>query len=308
MKAKITKHVAGACLLMVVITIRPFLAQIPKPLPSFSVDVDLVELHVTVSDARGRSLSGLTQENFKVAEDGVEQSIAVFKHEDIPVSLGLVVDNSRSVEPYKSRIDAAAVAFLAKSNPDDESTLIHFDFNARVSLDFTRDHSVLENALAESKPYGQTALYDAFILALDRMEKAQYSKKALLVITDGVDNASKVTLQQALARVKASDVLVFAVGLLSDSGALKVEDSLAQLASASGGTAYFPETPEEARTMMERIARDIREQYTLAYRPTNAARDGRWRSVRVEVLPPKNFPKNLDVNYRRGYFAPGSIQ
>jgi VWFA-related protein len=308
MSAKSTRQAAGVGLLLIGISVSPFLAQIPKPIPSFSVDVDLVELHVTVSDSRGRSLSGLAQEHFRITEDDTHQAIALFKHEDIPVSLGLVVDNSRSIEPYKERLDAAAVAFLAKSNPDDESTLIHFDFNARVSLDFTRDHRALESALKDARPYGQTALYDAFILALDRMEKAQYSKKALLVITDGVDNASKATLQQALDRVKASDVLVFAVGLLNDSGALKVEESLSQLATASGGTAYFPETPEEARSMMERIARDIREQYTIAYRPTNAMRDGKWRSVRVQVVPPKNFPKDLDVSYRHGYYAPGSTQ
>jgi Ca-activated chloride channel family protein len=271
---------------------------------TLNVDVDLVELHVTVADVKGHPIGGLVQANFKVTENGVEQPIAVFKHEDIPVSLGLIVDNSRSIEPRKTRLDAAALSFVQKSNPDDEVFIVHFDFEARLAQDFTADQRKLEQTLAAAKPFGQTALYDSLLLGLDTMQKAQKQKKALLLITDGIDNASKSTLDQVLERLNRENVLVYVVGLLSQSGGLVTEDSLIKIGEVSGGRAYFPKTPDEARVMMEIIAKDLREQYTVAYRPTNPARDGSWRSVRVDITPPKGFPKVMDTNYRRGYFAP----
>jgi Ca-activated chloride channel family protein len=271
---------------------------------TLNVDVDLVELHVTVADTKGHPIGGLVQSNFKVTENGVEQPIALFKHEDIPVSLGLIVDNSRSIEPRKTRLDAAALSFVQKSNPDDEVFIVHFDFEARLAQDFTADHRKLEQTLAAAKPFGQTALYDSLLLGLDTMQKAQKQKKALLLITDGIDNASKSTLDQVLERLNRENVLVYVVGLLSQSGGIVTEDSLIKIGEVSGGRAYFPQTPEEARVMMEIIAKDLREQYTVGYRPTNPARDGSWRSVRVDITPPKGFPKVMDTNYRRGYFAP----
>jgi Ca-activated chloride channel family protein len=269
-----------------------------------NIDVDLVELHVTVADREGHPIGGLVQANFKVTENGVEQPIAVFKHEDIPVSLGLIVDNSRSIEPRKTRLDAAALSFVQKSNPDDEVFIVHFDFDARLSQPFTGDRGKLEQTLAAAKPFGQTALYDSVLLALDTMQKAQKQKKALLLITDGIDNVSKSTLDQVVERLKRENVLVYVVGLLSQSGGVVTEESLIRIGEASGGRAYFPQTPEEARVMMEIIAKDLREQYTIAYRPTNPARDGSWRSVRVDISPPKGFPKDMNANYRRGYYAP----
>jgi Ca-activated chloride channel homolog len=270
---------------------------------TLNVDVNLVELHVTVTDRQGHLIGGLGQANFKVTENSVEQPIAVFKHEDIPVSLGLVVDNSRSIEPRKTRLDAAALSFVEKSNPDDEVFIVHFDFDARLSQEFTPDRSKLEQTLAAAKPFGQTALYDSLLLGLDTMQKAQHQKKALLLITDGIDNASKSTIDQVVDRLKREQVLVYVVGLLSQSGGVASEESLIRIGEASGGRAYFPQTPEQARIMMDLIARDLREQYTIAYRPTNPARDGSWRSVRVDITPPKGFPI-LDANYRRGYYAP----
>jgi Ca-activated chloride channel homolog len=279
-------------------------SQDVPPVATLAVDVDLVELHVTVNDRDGHPIGGLAQSDFKVSENQVEQPIAFFKHEDVPVSLGLIIDNSRSIEPRKVRLDAAALSFVQRSNPDDEVFVVHFDFDARLSQAFTSDHKKLEQTLATAKPFGQTALYDSLLLGLDTMQKAQNQKRALLLITDGIDNASKSSLDRVIDRLRREKVLVYVVGLLSQSGGIASEESLIRIGEASGGRTYFPKTPEEARIMIDIIAKDLREQYTIAYRPTNPARDGTWRSVRVDITPPKGFPKILDAIYRHGYYAP----
>ena len=273
-----------------------------------NVNVDLTEVHVSVTDEKDRPVGNLSRENFRVFEDQTEQKLSVFKHEDIRVSLGLVIDNSRSMEPRKERLDAAALSFVRKSNPDDETFVVHFDDTARLDRDFTESIPLLEATLAGVRPWGQTAIYDALILALDQMKLAKNEKKAILLFTDGVDNSSKHTLTEAIDATKRSRVAVFVVGLLSDSGGQKAEDSLMQIADASGGRAYFPLTVDEARANMERVARDLREQYTLGYIPSNPSHAGEWRSVRVEVIPPAGMPRStkLNANYRRGYYGPAN--
>jgi VWFA-related protein len=281
--------------------IQPETPQNHRP---FSVNVDLVELHVAVLDGTGRPIGGLEREHFRVKENNINQPITVFKHEDLPVSLGIVVDNSRSIEPRKTRLDAAALSFVDKSNLDDETFIVHFDSDVRLSRSFTNDRFSLRQDLAAAQPYGETALFDAIMLGLDTMKEARYSKKAMLVITDGIDNRSNSTLEQVVARASREDVMIFTVGLLSKSGGLKAEDALISIAHATGGRPYFPQTPEDARIMIDLIAKDLREQYTIAYLPTNVLRDGRWRSVRVELEAPKGYPKDLQMNYRHGYYAP----
>lgn len=294
-------------LLLILFAVTPLLyGQDTDAVYKFAVDVNLVELHVTVVDAQDRPVAGLKQEHFKIFENRVEQKISVFKHEDIPVSLGLVVDNSRSIEPRKQRLDAAALSFVRKGNPEDETFVVHFDDTARLAKDYTSQIGDLEATLAGVKPYGQTAIYDALHLALEHMARAKHNKKAILLITDGVDNVSERTLEETVEKVKRDRVAVYAVGLLSMSGGTKAEESLIRIAEASGGRAYFPKDVEEARLMMERIARDLREQYTLGYFPSNPNHDGSWRSVRVEITPPLGFPQKLNANYRHGYYGPES--
>lgn len=273
---------------------------------TLNVNVDLVEVHVNVTDNKDHPVGNLNQDNFKVFEDRVEQNMSVFKHEDIPLSLGLVIDNSRSIEPRKERLDAAALSFVEKSNPDDETFVVHFDDTARVTQDFTSSVADLERSLASVKPFGQTAIYDALLMALDHIEEARHTKKVLLLVTDGVDNVSHHTLDEAVEATKRSRVAVYVVGLLSFSGGEKAENDLRRIAEASGGRAFFPENVEQAEAMMQRVARDLREQYTLGYFPKNVKHDGLWRSVRVEVIPPPlphSTPK-LNANYRHGYYGP----
>lgn len=271
-----------------------------------NVNVDLTEVHVNVTDEKDHPIGNLTKENFRIFEDRTEQKISVFKHEDLPVSLGLVIDNSRSMEPRKQRMDTGALSFVRKSNAEDETFIVHFDDSARLDRDFTDSIPLLEETLASAKPYGQTAIYDALILALDHMAAAKHPKKAILLFTDGVDNSSKRTLSEAIEATKRAHVAVYTVGLLSASGGQKAEDSLVRIAEASGGRAYFPLTIDEARTYMERIARDLREQYTLGYFPSNPMHNGAWRSVRVEVVTPPGLPPTakLNGNYRHGYYGP----
>jgi Ca-activated chloride channel homolog len=271
-----------------------------------NVNVDLTEVHVNVTDENDRPVGNLKKEHFRLLEDTKQQEIAVFKHEDIPVSLGLVIDNSRSIEPRKQRLDAAALSFVRKGNAEDETFVVHFDDEARLNRDFTDSIPLLEDTLAAMKPFGQTAIYDALILALQHMENAKHTKRAILLITDGVDNASKHTLGEALEAAKRSRVAVYTVGLLSVSGGLKAEESLIRIAEATGGRAYFPADVTEARVHMDRVARDLREQYTLGYFPSNPMRNGKWRSIRVEVIPPVGAPKTtkLFASYRHGYYGP----
>ena len=273
-----------------------------------NVNVDLTEVHVNVTDEKDRPVGNLNKENFRVFENQTEQQLSVFKHEDLPISLGLVIDNSRSMEPRKQRLDAAALSFVRMSNPEDETFIVHFDDAARLERDFTNSIPLLEETLAAVKPYGQTAIYDALILALDHMHYATRSKKAVLLMTDGVDNSSKHTLNEAIEATQHAHVAVYTVGLLSESGGQKAEDSLVRIAEASGGRAFFPITVDEARADMERVARDLREQYTLGYIPSNPSRQGQWRSVRVEVIPPRGTPRTtkLSATYRHGYYGPAN--
>ncbi len=295
-------------LLLIYLLIPSFVWAQEESVFKLNVNVDLTEVHVSVTDEKDHPIGNLIKDNFRVFEDQREQKLSVFKHEDIPLSLGLVIDNSRSMEPRKQRMDAAVLAFVRKSNPEDETFIVHFDDTARLNSDFTNSISLLEDTLARVKPFGQTAIYDALILALDHMKQAKQTKTAILLFTDGIDNASKHTVDEAIEAAERSQVAVYTVGLLSESGGQKAEDSLVRIARATGGRSFFPLTVDEARADMERVARDLREQYTLGYIPSNPSHAGEWRSVRVEISPPPGLPRTLrlNANYRHGYYGPGN--
>ena len=181
---------------------------------------------------------------------------------------------------------------------------VHFDDTAWLSRDFTCTISELEKTLTSVKPFGQTAIHDALILALDHMQRARHKKKAILLITDGEDNVSRHTLDEGVAATKRADVAVYTVGLLRESGGKKAEATLRRIADESGGRAYFPKDVDEARVAMERVARDLREQYTLGFFSSNSNPDVSWRSLRIELVPPPGVSSRLKANYRPGYYAP----
>lgn len=281
------------------------------------VDVELVQLPVSVFDKDGRIIPGLSQDNFQVFEDNVKQDISLFKHEDIPLSLGLIIDNSGSMRNKRERVHSAALSFVRESNPDDETFVIAFDDEAYLEQGFTGSLGDLVDALEGLDPRLQTAMYDAIYLGIDHVKTGNLEKKALLVVSDGEDTASRLNLNKVLAHVRESkDVTIYAIGLLEEGdqgGGLfglgrspqrKAKDVLTEIAKLTGGQAYFPKSIDEVEDICKRIARDLRNQYTIGYAPKNTKKDGTWRNIRVEVNPPRNSPKPTVV-HKQGYLAPG---
>jgi len=270
--------------------------------------VDLVVLHTTVIDDRQRFADGLKPENFRVFEDKVEQKVSVFKREDVPVSMGLVIDNSGSMRDKRPRVNEAAITLVQASNPHDEAFVVNFndDFYLDLDKDFTSSIPELKEALERIDSRGSTALRDAIIGSLDHLKKASKDKKVLLVVTDGEDNASRNSLEKMIREVQKTDTVIYTIGLLSQENrkeAKRARKALEQIAAASGGLAFFPENVDDVHNICEQVAHDIRNQYVLAYYPTNTNRDGTFRAVHVEVIPPRGRGK-LIARTRNGYYAP----
>jgi Ca-activated chloride channel family protein len=273
--------------------------------------VSLVVLHASVLNDRSVFVPGLKQENFRVFEDKIEQKLSVFKQEDVPVSFGLVIDNSGSMRDKRPQVNAAALTFVKTSNPQDEGFVVNFndDYYLDTEHDFTSDLNEMKTALERIDARGSTALYDAVIGSLDHLKKGTRDKKVILVVTDGEDNASRHSLENTVEQAQRNDAVIYAVGVFSDDdikhnrrAMKKARGALSQLANATGGLAFFPEDANDTEAICTQIAHDIRNQYTLAYYPTNTARDGSFRSVQVEVLPPRGSGK-LSVRTRTGYYA-----
>src|SRR5882672_4029768 len=277
---------------------------------SIKVDVNLVVLHTTVLDDRQRFADGLKQENFRIFEDKIEQKLSVFKREDVPVSMGLVIDNSGSMREKRPRVNEAALTLVQASNPRDEAFVVNFndDFYLDLDKDFTSSIPELKEALERIDSRGSTALRDAVIGSLDHLKKGSKDKKVLLVVTDGEDNASHNSLERTLREIQKTDTVIYTIGLLGSEGkkeAKRAKKVLQEIAAASGGVAYFPENVEDVHSICEQVAHDIRNQYTLAYYPSNANRDGSFRAVSVEVIPPRGRGK-LMARTRNGYYAPSA--
>ncbi len=274
------------------------------------VDVNLVVLHTTVLDDRGKFVEGLAEDNFRVYEDKVEQKLSIFKREDIPVSMGLVIDNSGSMRDKRPRVNEAALTLVQASNPQDEAFVVNFndDFYLDLDKDFTNSIPELKEALERIDSRGSTALYDAIIGSLDHLKKGVKEKKVLLIVTDGEDNTSRNSLEKTVREIQKTDTVIYTIGLLGQENkrsAKNAKKALTEIAQASGGLAFFPENVDDVHAICEQVAGDIRHQYTLAYYPSNAARDGTFRSVRVDVIPPRGHGK-LVARTRNGYYAPNA--
>jgi Ca-activated chloride channel homolog len=267
--------------------------------------VDLVVLHVSVTDEHGQFVPGLKEENFHVFEDDSEQKIAVLRQEDTPVSVGLLIDNSSSMFDKREKVNAAALTFVKTSNPEDEVFVAHFNDRYYFDRDFTHDAGELKKALEQADPSSSTALYDATTTSLERLKSGYLDKKVLLIVSDGEDNSSHYSLDAALHEAQKSSALIYAVGLLREEkpeSAERDRQALLALTQATGGSALFPENLEDVESTCTQIARDIRHQYTLAYYPTNSRKDGSFRTVRVRIVPPPGSG-TISARTRTGYYA-----
>jgi VWFA-related protein len=266
-----------------------------------------VRLNASVFDAGGRTVQTLDKDAFKVYEDGVPQTIVSLRHEDLPVSIGLLIDSSGSMYDKKSAVEQATLDMIKLSNPSDEEFLVDFSFEPFIDQDFTSDVNKLQQGMGYIKSSGGTAMYDAVLAAADYLTKnAKHPKQVLVVVTDGEDNASTSSLEQAIRRIQDLDgPVVYSIGLLFGQDTDKRESRharrvLEQLSAETGGAAYFPKSLKEVDGIAAEVASDIRTQYTIAYRSTNPPANGGYRQVHVEAKT-KGFSR-LTVRTRNGYF------
>jgi len=270
-----------------------------------SVDVSLVVLHATVTDRQGGLVSDLAESDFEVHEDGVPQPIRLFKNEDVPVTVGLVVDHSTTMQPKLAEVTAAARTFVRCSNRDDEMFVVNFNEVATMEMPggarFTNDAAALETAIVARPTMGQTALYDAIAKALDVLLLGSRDKKVLVVVSDGGDNASTLTLAQVMKLAGRSSAVIYTVGLFDAKDPDQNPGVLRRLARATGGEVFLPEQLGDVVPVCQRIARDIRHQYTIGYVPTNPPRDGAYHGIRV--LARAKGRDGLSVRTRTGYIA-----
>ena len=272
-------------------------------IPVFTADSRLVVVHASVLDQKGKLVTNLQEPAFKVLENGVEQPIKIFRREDIPVSLGIIIDNSGSMRDKRSRVAAAALNLVRASNPQDEVFIVNFNDDAYLDQPFTSNIKKMEEALDRMETKGGTAMRDAISMSMDYLkDKAKKDKKVLVVITDGNDNTSNINLEELMRKAQQSDVLIYSIGILSEEEpreSKKAKRAMHDLALASGAMDYYPKDLEDVDKAVPEIAHEIRNQYTLAYSPLNLALDGTFRKITVTV----NAPGHPNVRSRNGYYA-----
>ncbi len=285
------------------------LEQTPAPNAGavFRADTRLVVCNAAVVDKNGRPVADLPRSAFTVLENGRPQAIRSFKHEDVAVSLGLVIDNSGSMRDKRVKVIAASLALVKDSNKQDEVFVVNFNDEAFLDLpnkkDFTNDTTELEEALGRIESHGGTAMRDAIRMAIDHINaKSRRGKKVLVVVTDGNDNESVIGLEDLVKTAQQSEVLIYAVGLLSEEekrAAAQARRALTGLTSATGGQAFFPKSVADVDNIAHQMAHDIRNQYTIQYSPANQIMDGTYRKIEVTV----NAPGKPQVRTRSGYYA-----
>lgn len=270
----------------------------------FKAKVEEVVLHATVVDDRQRLVTNLDRTAFTVYEDGQPQKITSFSHADIPVAIGIVIDNSGSMMEKRPSVNAAAINLVKASNPQDEVCVVNFNDEYYLDQDFTGSIPKLQDALEHIESRGGTALYDAIVASADHLKKnARLDKKVILVVTDGEDNASRESLEQAIRRLQAENgPTVYTVGILGGEGKTKrAKRALQEIAEQTGGVAFFPKDLSEVDSITREVAHDIRNQYTIGYKPVRPQSQGGYRTVRVEARA-KGYGK-LQVRTRSGYYA-----
>ncbi len=284
--------------------IDPSLKTHTKPM---KVDVDLVLVSVTITDPMNRLVTGLDKENFSLFEGKDQQEIKHFSSEDAPVSLGVIFDMSGSMSSKIERAREAVVEFFKTANPQDEFFMITFADKPEEISDFTQSVEDIQGKLVYTIPKGRTAMLDAIYLGVSKMRQAKYTKKALLVISDGGDNHSRYTEGEIKSLVKEADVLMYAIGIYDHYFPTEEErmgpQLLTELTELTGGRTFTIDNPNDLGDVATKIGIELRNQYVLGYRPKNPVHDGKWRKIKVKLTPPKGLPP-LRVYAKTGYYAP----
>jgi Ca-activated chloride channel family protein len=273
----------------------------------FKKEVEEVMLHATVMDDKNHLVTSLDKSAFTVFENNQPQTITSFRHEDIPVAMGIVIDNSGSMREKRDKVNKAALNLVRSSNPQDQVFVVNFNDEYYLDQPFTSDINKLREALEKVEARGGTALYDAIVASADYMKKnAKLQKKVLFVVTDGEDNASRESLEEAVRRLQEENgPTVYAIGLLGEEKARRARRALETIAQRTGGIAFLPRTLDEVDQISSSVAHDIRNQYTIGYKPTTPKSAGGYRAIRVEAKA-KGYGK-LVVRTRSGYY-PGQEQ
>jgi Mg-chelatase subunit ChlD len=276
-------------------------------IPVVKSKVDLVLVPVTVTDPMNRLVTGLDKENFQVFEGKEAQEVRNFSAEDAPVSLGVIFDMSGSMSSKIERAREAVKEFFKTANPQDEFFMITFSDRPELLADFTKSIEDIQGRLVYTVPKGRTALLDAIYMGMAKMRDAQNQKKALLVISDGGDNRSRYTESEIKSMVKEADVQIYCIGIFDRDFRTPEErygpTLLGEISDVTGGRTFTIDNPNELADVATKIGIELRNQYVLGYRPTNSARDGKWRKIKVKLAPPKGLPP-LHVYAKTGYYAP----
>ena len=271
------------------------------------VDVDLVLVPVTITDPLNRLVTGLDKANFQLFEGNSAQEIRTFSSEDAPVSLGVIFDSSGSMSSKMDRAKDAVMEFFKTANPQDEFFMITFSDEPEEVSDFTSSVDEIQNKLVFAVPRRRTALLDAIYMGVSKMRHAKYPKKALLIISDGGDNHSRYTENEIRSIVKEADVMIYAIGIYDRYASAEEErlgpQLLSDITELSGGRAFTIDNPNDLGDVATKIGVELRNQYVLGYHPSKVVRDGKWRKIKVKLLPPKGLPP-LRVYARTGYYAP----
>jgi len=272
---------------------------------TIAVDANLVIFNITVTDSKGRRVGGLQASDFQVREENQLQEIKLFNPEDGPATVGLIIDNSGSMLEKRAEVTKATLAFATASNSEDEMFVVTFNEKTSLglppSVPFTKDLDQIHSALVRSPPNGLTALYDALALGIEHLKGGTRNHKALVVLSDGGDNASSLSLNSVLQRARQSSATIYTIGIYDDTSVDRNPRILRKIAESSGGRAYFPESFQSMEQAWRYIARDIRSEYTIGYHSSNRNRDGKFRSVKI--TPNRNAGRDLKIETRDGYFV-----
>jgi Ca-activated chloride channel family protein len=272
----------------------------------FRKQVQEVVLHATVVDASGQLVTSLDRNAFSVFQNGAAEQITSFRREDVPVAMGIVIDNSGSMRDKRERVNQSVLNLIHASNPQDEIFVVNFGQTSYLDQDFTSDVNLLQAALHKVSTRGSTALYDAVVASANHLRNdRQLNKKVLLVVTDGQDNMSRETLQEAMHDLQPSKgVTVYAIGLTDEGFTPAAREALQRLASSTGGVAFFPQSLDEVDSITRTVAHDIRSQYTLAYKPPGSEKG--YQTIRVEARSSQG--QQLTVRTRTGYYPGESVR